>query len=1195
MAKDSLQPTWKKTLSGVITAIGVDNNGTVWAGDGAGKLSRFTSDGISSEPIYLDNPICSISVDKNTNDIYVGDLANNVYKYTSTGERKWGKNLGTGSIDAISIISTINNIKPDDKGNFDLTDKYYSQEQIKAMLAPLGKTKSVNGNVPNDAGNITVDLSGYYAYKGALNDDSDLDKQLDTGWYALHGGDGGTSILLVYSGKNVSGLQVRISPDKSISVRYQNGGKYTDWALLTNNIKSINHIKPDTDGNVNLDLTGNIKTVNNIKPDKDGNIQLGVGSINSVKSVNNSYYPDKTGNVQVPQFSLNLLPNTSDKPTEIKPDTTSKGDNYWRGQSGNVTNGRSYSAHPDNDIGTTVTTDVSVDPNTTYIASFSAWTQENTSGTAELSGHYTMWRNPKITFYILCKDDTGNYTKIYKYKYHFKQEDTQYMGYISLSFETTADTKTVELSYNGFERTDENLILEPNFSQADSNVYNNSHGSFANDNDQVVELKPMTLGESIAGKDVSIRIQAYVTNYKKGSFFTLKTKDMDGSAFKLDSSNLDSNKRLIKAISDIDENNLVTGNGFYSWDYTMSANELVGIDTNTVIPITNIVGNIVYTVKIVANDGTSEPDMEWTAGYSTTALGNHYYPEDSFNYLSLFNLELYNKDTANVVDLATYKFSDLSNNLTSTVGKYSASCVLDMGDSTGFCRLVLQKYDTKTDTVISEEVSKKLPIIDLDDDGTFETINHSACYINELQNDNPKVTEAIRLRAYIYGQTSSIYINKVKLAKWADDDTPPDLNWLPNLNDIGKVQSVNGILPDSTGDIILHGIDNPDYDYSAKDTFDVDKATQTGVYRFMDSKVIASIKPDALNGLFTTQNGTAMCGYLFVLKHDNFNREQILFLNHGSSDQDTQIAIRSISGTNNWRPVFRRLLCIDDYLNLQRYVRDLSFMNDDAGRNIYSSDINMDTYATMGITHFLGCRIKSSGSIPEFDSYLGKDCYGWIFNTPHYNNANEYDTLLYMAGNSMGSNSYEPSLYMRSGYVKSYTTPWIKLSTNVDIDKGLETVNTFSNPMIVDEKTATIDWLNSLSESGVYYIPNTSPLSEDKGLANTGLDKFYPAFIFVYSNFDAGSAVTQSIVQPTLSKFNVISRNGLIDSSGNVYSLQAWHNIASDIDNVKNDLTNLKGAVNDKLNDLDRVRYANNEVDAVNLSRDHRGIIYYWY
>lgn len=1192
MAKDSLQPTWKKTLSGVITAIGVDNNGTVWAGDGAGKLSRFTSDGISSEPIYLDNPICSISVDKNTNDIYVGDLANNVYKYTSTGERKWGKNLGTGSIDAISIISTINNIKPDDNGNFDLTDKYYSQEQIKAMLAPLGKTKSVNGNVPNDAGNITVDLSGYYAYKGALNDDSDLDKQLDTGWYALHSSDGSTSILLVYSGKNVSGLQVRISPDKSISVRYQNGGKYTDWALLTNNVKSINNIKPDKDGNVDLDLTGNIKTVNRIKPDENGNIQLGAGSINSVKSINNNYYPDKTGNVQVPEFSLNLLPNTSDTPTEIKKNSNVKNINLWSAETDKSSFGyaKDYPTQPQRSKGEQLTADTPADPNTTYIASFSAWTLQDTIQLPDSMGiHYTMWRNPKITLYIVCKDENGNEIKdgVYKYKYHFKQEESQYQGYISVSFTTPPATKTVSLWYNGYERTDPNNIVQDTGLGAKSTSY----GMFVNQNDQVTELDSFQLINNPKGKDVTFKIQAYISNYKKGSFFTLKTKGMDGNAFKLDSSNLDSDKRLIKAIPDIDEHNLVTGNGFYSWEYTMAGEDLYNYEVSTgrPVPITNIVGNIEYTIKLVINDGDSNPDMEWTSGFGDLSS------LEPYNKLKLFNFELYNQSLANVVDLGTYKLSDSRGSLASTAGKYSASCVLDMRDSTGFCRLVLQKYDTKTGDIVSEETSKKLPVISTDDDGSIEAIKKSVCYIDELQNDDPKATEAIRLRLYVFGQTSSVYINKIKLAKWVDDDTPPDLNWLPNLNDIGKVQSVNGILPDSVGNIILHGIDNPDYDYSSSDTFDVDKATQTGVYRFMDSKVIASIKPDALNGLFTTKNGTAMCGYLFVLNHDSFNREQILFLNHGSSDQDTQIAIRSISGTNNWRPVFRRLLCIDDYANLQSYVRDLKFLNDDTGRNIYSTTITIDTYKTMGITHFLGSRIYSATHNPEFDYYRDNECYGWIINVPHWNGASIYTSIIYLAGDSAENSGYKPALYTRVCDNVTTPTDWVKLSTNADISSALATVNTFSNPMIIDEKTATIDWLDNLNESGLYYIPDTAPLSRDKELASAGLDNLFPAFIYVYSNFDAGSTLTQIIFQPAIIKLNIISRHGLIDSSGNVSSLQHWYNISGDLSKLNNDLTNLKSAVNDKLNDLDRVRYANNEVDAVNLSRDHRGIIYYWY
>lgn len=1193
MAKDSLQPTWKKTLSGVITAIGVDNNGTVWAGDGAGKLSRFTSDGISSEPIYLDNPICSISVDKNTNDIYVGDLANNVYKYTSNGERKWGKNLGTGSIDAISIISTINNIKPDDNGNFDLTDKYYSQEQINSLIAPLGKTKTVNGNVPDDTGNITVDLSGYYAYKGAINDDSDLDKNLATGWYALHSSNGSTSILLVYSGKNVSGLQVRISPDKSISVRYQNGGKYTDWELLTNNVKSINNISPDKDGNVDLDLTGNIKTVNRIKPDKDGNIQLGAGSINSVKSINNNYYPDETGNVQVPEFSLNLLPNTSDEPTEIKPNATSKGNNYWQSEKGGDNNGRTYSSHPIDDAGINITAETPVEPNTNYIASFSAWTLLDSIGSNELSGHYTMWRNPKITFYVICKDDRGYVIATYKYKYHFKQEDNQYQGYISLSFYTPAKTATVSLWYNGLERTDDNMILESNSVTTDSSTYNNSHGKVSNSDDQTIELKPMSLVDGLVGKDVSIRIQAYVTNYKKGSFFTLKTKDMDGNAFKLDSSNLDSNNRLIKSIPDIDESNLITGNGFYSWDYVMSADELFNIKSNEVIPTTNVVGDIVYTVKIVENDGTSNPDMEFTGGITrvTSNPSLYYYPECSFNKLSIFNLELYNKDTANVVDLATYKFSDInSNNLANTVGKYSASCVLDMKDSTGFCRLVLQKYDTKTDTVISEEASKKLPIISTDDSGVIEVVERSICRIDGLQNDNPKSTEAIRLRAYIYGQTSAIYINKVKLAKWADDDTPPDLNWLPNLNDIGKVQSVNGTLPDSTGDIVLHGIDNPDYVYSSSDTLDVDGATETGIYRFMDSTVISSMRKDALDGLPRTTSATSMCGYLFVMKHDNFNRDQLLILNGGTEQKDITIATRSISGVNLYRPRFRKILNADDYIGLQSYVRDLTFMNDDAGRNIYSTTINLDTYTTVGITHFLGCKLKSVGEIPDFSTYADKSCYGWIVNIPRWSNAMEYDTLLYITGDTTANS--DSALYMRSASA-SHNTSWIKLSTNDDLSKGLKTVNTFNNPVVIIDSDFNKKWLDSLSDSGIYYVNCPSSI-DDADLLQLPFSTDESVYLFSSINKFQKFAKQVLVQVANNNKLNIIYREGTIDDKGAI-TFNKWYSATSDTDNIRNDLANFKDAVNDKFKSIDVVKYSANEEDAINHSKQTRGVFYYWY
>lgn len=94
MAKDSLQQTWVKSLSSIVSTIDSDSKGNVWVGDMSGTLTKFSGEGVASAPVHLDNPISSVSVDKGTDDVYVGDFANNLYKYNSNGTLKWGKNLG---------------------------------------------------------------------------------------------------------------------------------------------------------------------------------------------------------------------------------------------------------------------------------------------------------------------------------------------------------------------------------------------------------------------------------------------------------------------------------------------------------------------------------------------------------------------------------------------------------------------------------------------------------------------------------------------------------------------------------------------------------------------------------------------------------------------------------------------------------------------------------------------------------------------------------------------------------------------------------------------------------------------------------------------------------------------------------------------------------------------------------------------
>lgn len=128
----------------------------------------------------------------------------------------------------------------------------------------------------------------------------------------------------------------------------------------------------------------------------------------------------------------------------------------------------------------------------------------------------------------------------------------------------------------------------------------------------------------------------------------------------------------------------------------------------------------------------------------------------------------------------------------------------------------------------------------------------------------------------------------------------------------GRVFSVNEYLPGAGGNINLPNFENPNYTYAKNQPFDVDQAKTPGIYSFNDSKLTASIRTDALDGLPRTTDGTTMFGYLVVLKHDIWNIDQFLFLNTGRETPDLVIATRSISGANNFRPIFRRLLNTDD-------------------------------------------------------------------------------------------------------------------------------------------------------------------------------------------------------------------------------------------------------------------------------------------
>lgn len=167
------------------------------------------------------------------------------------------------------------------------------------------------------------------------------------------------------------------------------------------------------------------------------------------------------------------------------------------------------------------------------------------------------------------------------------------------------------------------------------------------------------------------------------------------------------------------------------------------------------------------------------------------------------------------------------------------------------------------------------------------------------------------------------------------------------IENAGQVKKVNDHEPDDKGNVILPSIEHPNRMYARNEEVDIDNLTETGIYHFMDAKVIASIKKDALDGLPKTTDGTTMCGYLFVMRHDDYNREQVLLLNGGATD--VVMATRSISGTNSWRACFRRLLNIDDFNTLWNRIstvenKELVHQCDDLDSGVAYSKANPNVF-----------------------------------------------------------------------------------------------------------------------------------------------------------------------------------------------------------------------------------------------------------
>ena len=1114
MGKDSLQPTWVKKLSSIIMSMDTDSKGNVWVGSTTGTLTKFNGNGVASSPIKLDNPVYSVTVDKSTDDVYVGDSANNVYKYSSSGTLKWGKNLGVGNQAKVPIVSTINGTDPDERGNFDLTSIYYSQKQIEEMLAPLGKTKSVNGVKPDDAGNVVLDFSNYFTFKGTIDDKANLDKTTDTGWYIKHNSNGQNSTFLVFS-DNGSTMQIECGYDNSIKERSSNGNKFTDWTSLTNNIKTINGIKPDSEGNVKLDLTGNIKSVNNVKPDKDGNIQLGAGTKNSIKSINTVNKPDELGNVLVPTFAPNLLQGTTIKKQSIPVNKDATASNMIASSSiasdfGYPALGATVKDGGETSSGEKLLSDIAIKGGENYTYRVKAST---TTDTLQLPGwsEYTQWRRADTAVYLTFKDKDDNLINAdrQEIRYAFQPQNREETYTFTDTFTAPASAVSFSLWYNGLEQTADNLVVDAYM------VSSNSYAQFKDDRTFNI-INPVSTDTRIVA-----RIECQVDNYKSGNFLTIKTKDLANHDFNIDNSKLDSNKTMIAPIDSIDKQNLVEQDGFYTWDFIFNAGDIVGlVDKGQVTISTNVVGTFKYVLKLATWEaGTPKPDMEFVTTYSSNKKQNTTESCDTnYNVIKFWDGALYNNKTVNRVALGTYNLDNDYIALDDTIGKYSASAHVDMGNSQGYANLVLMEMSGNW--VVNKAISESIPLKRLSEDGSVTKDASNTLKTDSIIVSEPKDNYVIKLYLDIYGQTDVVNVSQQKLAQWKNnDETPPDLTWFPSVQDV-----TNSLLSLSQG--------NTTKDFAGV-TVNPDSLVDTGTYRFSSCTISAKYGADGTSTFSGNQ-----WGWLINLNYENDPNSnaiyQILILNE-------VVYYRVISVKASSYPAFRTFAYDTDLKSLSdtihKEIVGLDAFNANYGNNIYNTTIDLDSFSTNGLSKFLNCSITTKGKLDGHD-ISATGLYGWIANIPIWNGAEEVQQIVYIRNYGAGN-----LLCIRDRVHVGDTTDFERFLTD-DMVSGLQ------NPIIVDNKTNP----DSLTEPGVYYSDNGFGFTSGSVPENYRTDG--KSYLFVLKGENPGYSLNyyqQFLFQATKFSYETWYRAGYKYGTASFYTV-AFTRLLSidDINKLKN-------------------------------------------
>ncbi|CAM3085347.1 hypothetical protein SAMN04487792_1568 [Lactobacillus bombicola] len=172
--------------------------------------------------------------------------------------------------------------------------------------------------------------------------------------------------------------------------------------------------------------------------------------------------------------------------------------------------------------------------------------------------------------------------------------------------------------------------------------------------------------------------------------------------------------------------------------------------------------------------------------------------------------------------------------------------------------------------------------------------------------------------------SNSSYTGKyscLKASQWQDNNTPPDMTWLPSPDDTGGVKTIDGYRPDSNGNITLNGtyettgdvtrklksklstLDQPDFVISTNETLDVDKVA-SGVFVLNGCSLISSN-----NGSDTFVNvnlSTYNYGWLIVSNYNGAMLERLILT--GTFNDVIGVYIRGFNAKNYFNNSFKQIL-----------------------------------------------------------------------------------------------------------------------------------------------------------------------------------------------------------------------------------------------------------------------------------------------